>query len=1249
MKKTVFFRIILSACFFCLNIGIAIAKQTENIHPHELQRETNLQQIRIIIPEGSEWMQAAEGLKEILETKHKSDVELKIAGTAFPDLWSGNTILIGNLGNNLYFSRLYAMRYTFADDCYPGNKGYQLQTLVNPFGKGGNTVIVGVSDLEGLEKGVKRLEKIIKSARSQKLPWLNEAVLADNVKKLLTNSSLSYLDRLLERLSPANEANTHTLNLFNRIGMIAENYHLTGNEEAGEYYKKAMLGFADFMNEYPDKAIGHLNERRNMWIQGPAFYAGWFICEPSPLFNENERKRITSAVYTVLNANSRDAYLRSAPNQTPRNNHETYPAISLLSGSMYFLNHYPHLASTVQAWYTTAEQMFTNNTAVISRDDGSDYMMHVPLVTLDYALITGDRRFLNDGLRASADLQIMLLDNLGVMAGGGDTYPFGRSSAYHWGHSGILYAASWFYNDPKYQYLLERVKDGPFPNQTMGDLSRPLHYYRTATAGQQPPDWQNQALVQANRFDAGVYEAIAIYDNIEEITVPQEDAFHKLGFRRGLAADDSYLVLDGNAAGRAHNHHDANTILRYSENGRILLDTRDYLERGPEHKTGVVVVKDGTQHTKPVLAKVNWVGELNGIALSQTELQDYNGADWQRAIVSPGGRFFLILDHIQIKENGNYMLENVWQSLGRLSIKPDRFEVEQAGVTMTLQSLDESQLRTNDRYHHFKQYYRRNVHYPYADTENVLREVKEEAPYKSGESFLFVNVLSSSTSDKTVVEAERLGKNTFRLIENDEEWLAIWRHQEENTSLTTDGELLLFNKRLIVAAGMKSLSCGSFNLNFEESVMLYMDIEQKTWKAYSGKTGMLCYDENGFPVAEKVISSGRHDLTVQDVERIQSEWAITGDTPEKPANPPVTSDIPQGWYLTSHIEEEIVSSAAGDLDGDKTAELIIATVTGNVYAINAGGKVLWAYKSRSRVNELTVSKYEERTLVTVANENWTAHVLDNKGKLIWRKEFTPTGTPTQGSLIGITNIRIAHVDGKGQAPWFMVGSSFRNLYGVDINGKELYNEEAYYYGVMDMQFADYAGTGKDMGILGMEYVYPVVFTEKEKPLTHISTRTDPGWKVVRTISTPQINLFGVVFGTKEHLVHYAMVEKETLRIKWSTNVGGEVNDMQILNYKNAPSEILVGSSGHQVYVLKNDGTVKWRAYTGDRVLRVKSLYKNNTEYILAGLDNGKLLFINSNGAIEQRIRFSSNIENILTCDETGKIWVVLQDGRILSN
>jgi hypothetical protein len=141
-----------------------------------------------------------------------------------------------------------------------------------------------------------------------------------------------------------------------------------------------------------------------------------------------------------------------------------------------------------------------------------------PVANIDYAMLSGDLKFINQSLRPSANLHSMMIDNLGTLAGGGDTYPFGMSSAYSWGHSQLLNAASWYYNDPVYNFLLERTRTGPFTGQKMPDLIYPIHRYIANLKITEQPDGNLYPKVQAQEIEKGVYDDLLnqIDNNVPE-------------------------------------------------------------------------------------------------------------------------------------------------------------------------------------------------------------------------------------------------------------------------------------------------------------------------------------------------------------------------------------------------------------------------------------------------------------------------------------------------------------------------------------------------------------------------------------------------------------------------------------------------------------------------------------------------------------------------------------------------------------
>src|SRR5690606_12237678 len=126
------------------------------------------------------------------------------------------------------------------------------------------------------------------------------------------------------------------------------------------------------------------------------------------------------------------------------------------------------------------------------------------------------------------------------------------------------------------------------------------------------------------------------------------------------------------------------------------------------------------------------VADVEGTGISRSEIPDYNSTDWERTIVSPQGKFFIIYDDLRFGESGNYLVKNLWQSLGTPKIENQMFRVSQEGATMLVQSLSsDTELRLKNIYGHFLKYWKAEYPYPYAEQENVLTEILPETNYAS--------------------------------------------------------------------------------------------------------------------------------------------------------------------------------------------------------------------------------------------------------------------------------------------------------------------------------------------------------------------------------------------------------------------------------------------------------------------------------------------------------------------------------------
>jgi hypothetical protein len=693
---------------------------------------------------------------------------------------------------------------------------------------------------------------------------------------------------------------------------------------------------------------------------------------------------------------------------------------------------------------------------------------------------------------------------------------------------------------------------------------------------------------------------------------------------------------------------DGNTIIKYSAKGRIFIDDRDYIEKAPKNHTGLVVVKDGVQEEKPPLARLLWASEAEGIGISRSVMPNYNGVDWTRTIVSPGGRFFLIYDDVRVNEEGRYIFENTWQTLGDLTIHGDRFDVEQQGVTMTIQSLDDSDLREYERYGHFVKYWKTIYPYPYADEEHVLREVKEERAYPAGDTYSFINVLSSTDRNAPDVRANRLNENVIRIEEGSDRWYASWGPLSAN-GFHSDGKFHLIGEKEVLIAEVQQLNIGDRTLSFDQPVLLELKPEEGTWSAYRLDQGLTRYDENGNPIRDGTVEKGTIAVDRNLIRNLQQELQRQ-ENPKPWKKPrPQNAEPNRDWREELKFGEEITSSALGDVNGDGTEELVLGGKNGKIQVIRSDGRPLWMFQSRGRVNEVSVDEINGEPVVLVGTENWFVHVLNADGTERWHVEIpnSPERREMKGNLIGVTNVRVAYVNGHDREPWIMVGTQFRYLYGFDLNGNLQYEDIAYYYGIEDTAFLDLDGDGKDEGVLGLEYYYYSILDEGKLSRYGGTKYPGPGFKVVEPLEQWSGGQAAVLLGTKQnrvHLIKYAGTPQEL----WARNVGGEVNDIRVGDFDgDGVTEIIVASDGFQLYCLETDGSVRWRTTLDDRVMRVGALQTTEGVRYYAVTDNGGLYTLDRQGDVLSHVRFADRIQAIHPGPTA--VWVTLENGDVYRN
>ncbi|HBN82669.1 MAG TPA: hypothetical protein DDZ89_02395, partial [Clostridiales bacterium] len=353
----------------------------------------------------------------------------------------------------------------------------------------------------------------------------------------------------------------------------------------------------------------------------------------------------------------------------------------------------------------------------------------------------------------------------------------------------------------------------------------------------------------------------------------------------------------------------------------------------------------------------------------------------------------------------------------------NRFDVMHQGVMMNIQNLDESSMRSYERYGHFIKYWKLENPYPYADQEHVLRQVKEELEYKAGERSSFINVLSGTKSEKPCVDAKRLNDNTICILEDGKEIYAVF-NTVSTANIESDGKFHMIYDNEILAADVRKVCIGNTVLSFKDPVILRIDTVGGQWISYRKDIALTRYDEHGNPVEDRTSEKGTCEIADQLIAKLKKSLSKSADSNLLIKPTVKKNNIGNQWVSHFLFAEQVAASCTGDINGDGESGLIIGGINGKVQAIDSSGHVLWTFQGKGRINEVTVQKVKDEAVVFIATEDWFVHVLDCTGKEKW-SVLIPNDTERRerkGNLLGVTNIRLAYVNGKDKEPWIMVGT-----------------------------------------------------------------------------------------------------------------------------------------------------------------------------------------------------------------------------------
>ncbi len=622
-------------------------------------------------------------------------------------------ILLGNLNTNRVVPPLYTRYYCATDALYPGGDGYDLRTLVNPYGTGANVLLAGGSSLRGVERAVERLLALIERAGLPgvlKLPYLMEVELEPSLAKMLADWPDAQLD--------APPPTTADLPMFRAIGAYAMAFAWTGDARYGFYARDCLRKLNALVGDsYGDRH--YYVERLVRAIL--SLTAGGFLDDADLL-------RTDRLLFNMLLGQQgmwwrkRDATPPLGHRHHGKGAYEFYLTAQYLRWQAC-----PDGAARdlCDRWIQESRAYLDGLVQAGFDDQDDDTTLNNMATLFWYAL--GEERyafFENGNARLAAERAIALHDNMGAAAG---------QSGYSESYLNMMYiqqeatipvaAAAFYYRDPHLKWILKKLPNLDIPIAG----GRYFYYYpifmHKFDSGAELPEEHPDNLSGLRVLPLAPYqytlnndpplhiepaghlvnapETWLLPEGVGKNELPREKGFDKIVLRSGYEKEDVYLLMQGYQGGfrwQGRNRA-ANCIVRFSQFGHIFL-IQNTRRLSPYNLNGVYASDGFNREPVPPIAEWLAADDFPRAALSVTRLAPYHHSHWTRHIFwhKTGHGFFVVMDCLspqgagernERSERSEYSFTCTWRTPGFATWDGRSLETDQGRHRFILRSSEE--------------------------------------------------------------------------------------------------------------------------------------------------------------------------------------------------------------------------------------------------------------------------------------------------------------------------------------------------------------------------------------------------------------------------------------------------------------------------------------------------------------------------------------------------------------------------------
>jgi len=640
-------------------------------------------------------------------------------------------ILVGHALNNRGILPLYGRWLDAADARYPGGDGYELRTVVNPYGTGHNELILGASTPEGARRGLAALlEKLRKEGKGGPqggtliLPQMLEVEVGSELKPTFEAAIAEVKNHPVREIGPV-LTNGHLAQFCND----ALSYAWTGEAAFAQRARGVLLE----MNRRFDGAYYHGDVRTCDDYALEYAVRGWMLLQHAGVLTpeellETDRNLFHDVPFTAHGpGNVGSRHLASG----------SMAFFLLVDGLLTYANPDEAARQTLTAWRDGVRAYFHGacQTYRGDVDQAQDYgaMENV----FRYALHDGYWEYFDRGWADRTITQMLMnVDNFGSYSGlGGYGEAMPGSLHYPVAIGVALPLTAFVERRGDLRWIYENL-----PGMTgahLGFIVLGVHRFDLGNAVPAiPPQKELTGLtvLPLDEYHHRLGQQGGVTEGVGPINLPLERCVDKVMFREGFGRNDQYLLLNGLQA-TVMGCIDGNAIVRFCDQGDVWL-FQSTQEEG--HYTKNAVWVSNGRNTDPLegCAELRRTADLGDVCFNVTGLPGYHGLDWERTIFWQRGRAFVVFDRLTAQEAGPYVLACTWRSPRYAQLEPDGSWVartEKAQFTLRPgESVQATSTLGDDRFS--------------AEVPWVLREWKRPT-LTEGEEADFQNVFFVSTED----------------------------------------------------------------------------------------------------------------------------------------------------------------------------------------------------------------------------------------------------------------------------------------------------------------------------------------------------------------------------------------------------------------------------------------------------------------------------------------------------------------------